>query len=177
MSFPFALLCGAAGILRGWRATTHCAAFDLLPYYGAIPVKSRVVIDGNYISTAGVTAGLDGSFKVVSILRGDSVAKEIQLDIEYAPEPPFHSGTPDTAHRKQSVHSSKTTDPSKNRAKPKHACSRQNSESRSSPRWIAKAINKSPVVGRWPRFHREIELEFASGCQMFVPHSGRTWGS
>jgi cyclohexyl-isocyanide hydratase len=56
-----------------------------------------VVIDGNYISTAGVTAGLYGSFKVVSILRGDSVAKEIQLDIEYAPEPPFHSGTPDTA--------------------------------------------------------------------------------
>src|ERR1039458_10754673 len=73
-------------------------------------------------------------------------------------------------HRKQSVRSSKTSDPSKNRAKPKHACSRQNSESRSSPRWIAKAINKSPVVGRWPRFHREIELEFASGCQMFVPH-------
>jgi DNA-binding MarR family transcriptional regulator len=56
-----------------------------------------VVIDGNYISTAGVTAGLDGSFKVTSILRGDAVAEEIQLDIEYAPEPPFHSGTPETA--------------------------------------------------------------------------------
>ena len=92
-----ALLCGAAGILRGRRATTHWAAHHLLPYYGAIPVKSRVVIDGNYISTAGVTAGLDGSFKVASILRGDAIAKEIQLEIEYAPGPPFHSGTPETA--------------------------------------------------------------------------------
>jgi cyclohexyl-isocyanide hydratase len=92
-----ALLCGAAGMLRGRRATTHWAAHHLLRYYGAIPVKSRVVIDGNYISTAGVTAGLDGSFKVASILRGDAVAEEIQLDIEYAPEPPFNSGTPETA--------------------------------------------------------------------------------
>jgi cyclohexyl-isocyanide hydratase len=92
-----ALVCGAAGILRGRRATTHWAAHNLLAYYGAIPVKSRVVIDGNYISTAGVTAGLDGSFKVASILRGDAVAEEIQLDIEYAPEPPFQSGTPETA--------------------------------------------------------------------------------
>jgi cyclohexyl-isocyanide hydratase len=60
-------------------------------------IKSRVVIDGNYISTAGVTAGLDGSFKVASILRSDAVAEEIQLEIEYAPEPPFHNGTPETA--------------------------------------------------------------------------------
>lgn len=92
-----ALLCGAAGILRGRRATTHWAAHHLLPYYGAIPVKSRVVIDGNYISTAGVTAGLDGSLKVASILGGDAIAEDIQLDIEYAPEPPFSSGTPETA--------------------------------------------------------------------------------
>ncbi len=92
-----ALLCGAAGILRGRRATTHWAAHNLLPYYGAIAVKSRVVIDGNYISTAGVTAGLDGSLKLASILRSDAVAEVIQLGIEYAPEPPFHSGTPETA--------------------------------------------------------------------------------
>jgi cyclohexyl-isocyanide hydratase len=92
-----ALLCGAAGVLRGRRATTHWAAWDLLHYYGAIPTKARVVVDGNYISTAGVTAGLDGSLKIASILRGDAVAEEIQLDIEYAPEPPFHSGTPETA--------------------------------------------------------------------------------
>jgi len=92
-----ALLCGAAGVLRGRRATTHWAAWDLLHYYGAIPTKARVVVDGNYVSTAGVTAGLDGSLKIASMLRGDVVAQEIQLDIEYAPDPPFHSGTPETA--------------------------------------------------------------------------------
>jgi cyclohexyl-isocyanide hydratase len=92
-----ALLCGAAGVLRGRRATTHWAAWDLLHYYGAIPTKARVVVDGNYISTAGVTAGLDGSLKIASMLRGDLVAEEIQLDIEYAPDPPFRSGTPETA--------------------------------------------------------------------------------
>ena len=92
-----ALLCGAAGILRGRRATTHWAAWDLLHYYGAIPTKARVVVDGNLISTAGVTAGLDGSLKIAAMLRGDLVAQEIQLDIEYAPDPPFHSGTPETA--------------------------------------------------------------------------------
>jgi cyclohexyl-isocyanide hydratase len=54
-------------------------------------------VDGNYISTDGVTAGLDGSLKIASMLRGDVVAQEIQLDIEYAPDPPFHSGTPETA--------------------------------------------------------------------------------
>lgn len=92
-----ALLCGAAGVLRGRRATTHWAAFDLLPYYGATPVRARVVIDGHYISTAGVTAGLDGALKVAAMLRGDRVAQEIQLGIEYAPDPPFDSGTPETA--------------------------------------------------------------------------------
>lgn len=92
-----ALLCGAAGVLRGRLATTHWAAWNLLHYYGAVPTKSRVVVDGNYVSTAGVTAGLDGALVVASLLRGNAVAEEIQLDIEYAPEPVFHSGTPDTA--------------------------------------------------------------------------------
>ena len=92
-----ALLCGAAGVLRGRRATTHWAAWDLLHYYGAIPIKARVVVDGNFISTAGVTAGLDGSLTIASILRGDVAGQEIQLDIEYAPDPPFNSGTPETA--------------------------------------------------------------------------------
>ena len=92
-----ALLCGAAGILRGRRATTHWAAWDLLHYYGAIPTKTRVVVDRNYISTAGVTAGFDGALKIASMLRGDLVAQEIQLEIEYSPDPPFHSGTPETA--------------------------------------------------------------------------------
>jgi cyclohexyl-isocyanide hydratase len=92
-----ALLCGAAGVLKGRQATTHWAALDLLKFYGANPVKSRVVVDGNYVSTAGVTAGIDGALLVASLLRGDKVAEEIQLDIQYAPNPIFHSGTPEQA--------------------------------------------------------------------------------
>ena len=92
-----ALLCGAAGVLRGRQATTHWAAWNLLPYYGATPVRSRVVVDGNLVTAAGVTAGLDGALVVASLLRGDAIAQEIQLSIQYAPNPVFDSGTPDTA--------------------------------------------------------------------------------
>jgi cyclohexyl-isocyanide hydratase len=92
-----ALLCGASGILKGMKATTHWAAWDLLPYYGAIPIKQRVVIDRNLISAAGVTAGIDGALEVAMLLRGREVAEAIQLEIEYAPEPRFNSGSPDTA--------------------------------------------------------------------------------
>lgn len=92
-----ALLCGAAGVLRGRQATTHWSAWNLLPYYGAAPVRSRVVVDGNLVTAAGVTAGLDAALVVASLLRGSAVAQQIQLSIQYAPNPVFHSGTPDTA--------------------------------------------------------------------------------
>jgi cyclohexyl-isocyanide hydratase len=92
-----ALLCGAAGILRGKRATTHWTALDLLPYFGAIPVESRVVVDGNFMSSSGVTAGLDGALLMAAKLRGVDVAQQIQLEIEYAPDPPFRAGSPKTA--------------------------------------------------------------------------------
>jgi len=92
-----ALICGAAGLLRGVRSTTHWASFDLLPYFGAIPVDSRVVVDGRHVSAAGVTAGIDGALTVAALLRGDAVAQKIQLMIEYAPDPAFDSGTPKTA--------------------------------------------------------------------------------
>lgn len=92
-----ALLCGAAGLLRGLKTTTHWAAFDLLGYFGAIPVQARVVVDGKHISAAGITAGMDGALRVASLLRGDRVAQQIQLSLEYAPEPPFNCGTPKTA--------------------------------------------------------------------------------
>jgi cyclohexyl-isocyanide hydratase len=92
-----ALLCGAAGLLRGVHATTHWTALDLLGYFGAIPVNRRVVIDGKCVSAAGVTAGLDGAFRLVSLLCGDEVAQQIQLSVEYAPEPIFNAGTPQTA--------------------------------------------------------------------------------
>jgi cyclohexyl-isocyanide hydratase len=92
-----ALVCGAAGLLKGRRATTHWASHHLLGYFGAIPVHERVVIDGSFVSAAGVTAGFDGALTVASILRGEQVAEEIQLSLEYAPEPPFDSGRPETA--------------------------------------------------------------------------------
>ena len=92
-----ALLCGAAGLLKGRRATTHWASFHLLPFFGAIPVSQRVVVDGNMVFAAGVTSGIDGALRVAAELRGDEVAQAIQLYIQYAPEPPFNSGTPETA--------------------------------------------------------------------------------
>jgi cyclohexyl-isocyanide hydratase len=92
-----ALLCGAAGILLGRRATTHWAAFELLPYFGAIPVDSRVVVDGNLVCAAGVTAGIDGALTMAAILCGDEVAQQIQLKMEYAPDPPFQAGSTETA--------------------------------------------------------------------------------
>jgi cyclohexyl-isocyanide hydratase len=95
-----ALICGAAGLLKGRRATTHWSSFHLLPLFGAIPVNERVVIDGAWIFAAGVTAGIDGALRLAAELRGDEAAQAIQLHMVYAPEPPFNSGTPETAPAK-----------------------------------------------------------------------------
>jgi cyclohexyl-isocyanide hydratase len=94
-----ALLLGAAGLLRGYRATTHWLSLDLLPLFGAQPVDERVVIDRNRITGGGVTAGIDFGLVVAAQLFGSTVAQEIQLMIEYNPDPPFSSGSPKTAPR------------------------------------------------------------------------------
>lgn len=92
-----ALVLGAAGLLRGRRATTHWASHDLLSAFGAIPTKGRVVRDGNLITGGGVTAGIDFALTVAAEVAGQAVAQAIQLQIEYAPAPPFDAGSPETA--------------------------------------------------------------------------------
>ena len=92
-----ALICCAAGLLQGKRATTHWTAMEVLPYFGAIPSNERVVIDGKFISAGGVTSGIDGSLVVVSMLRGKAVAQELQLYMAYDPHPPFQAGSPASA--------------------------------------------------------------------------------
>jgi cyclohexyl-isocyanide hydratase len=73
------------------------APLCVLPSFGAIPVDERVVVDRNWVFAAGVTAGIDGALRLAAELRGDEAAQMIQLYLEYAPEPPFNSGTPETA--------------------------------------------------------------------------------
>ena len=92
-----ALVLGAAGLLRGYRATTHWLSMELLPLVGATPVSERVVIDGNRITGGGVTAGIDFGLVVASELCGEETARRIQLLMEYDPAPPFESGSPRTA--------------------------------------------------------------------------------
>ncbi|GAA3438660.1 DJ-1/PfpI family protein [Kutzneria kofuensis] len=92
-----ALLLGAAGLLAGRRATTHWASLHLLPEFGAEVVDSRVVVDGDWIFAAGVTSGIDGALTLAARLCGVEVAQGLQLYMQYAPEPPFDAGTPETA--------------------------------------------------------------------------------
>jgi cyclohexyl-isocyanide hydratase len=91
------LALGAAGLLRGKRAACHWAWRDLLVPFGAIPDPGRVVRDGNIITGGGVTAGIDFALSVVAELAGPEIAQAIQLQIEYAPAPPFDAGVPETA--------------------------------------------------------------------------------
>jgi cyclohexyl-isocyanide hydratase len=91
------LVLGAAGLLRGYRATTHWSAMDHLGPFGAIPETTRVCVDRNRITGGGVTAGIDFALTLVSIMVDRPTAEAIQLGIEYNPAPPFNAGSPDTA--------------------------------------------------------------------------------
>lgn len=92
-----ALVLGAAGLLEGKRATTHWNALDLLRAYGAEPVDARYVIDGNLATGGGVTAGIDFGLALAAELAGREAAEAIQLQLEYAPAPPFDAGSPASA--------------------------------------------------------------------------------
>jgi len=92
-----ALLPGAAGLLRGYRATTHWMSVGFLERFGATHVDERVVIDRNRITGGGVTAGIDLALVIAAELFGDDTSQAIQLAIEYQPAPPFNSGSPHSA--------------------------------------------------------------------------------
>jgi cyclohexyl-isocyanide hydratase len=92
-----ALVLGAAGLLRGRRATTHWTATEYLTAFGATPAPGRTVTDGPVITGGGVTAGIDFALELAAIMHGRTVAETIQLSIEYNPAPPFNAGHPDVA--------------------------------------------------------------------------------
>lgn len=91
------LVLGAAGLLRGYKATSHWLTRDLLSVVEATPVDARYVVDRNRVTGAGVTSGLDFGLRIIERLRGRELAELMQLMLEYAPEPPFDAGHPSTA--------------------------------------------------------------------------------
>jgi transcriptional regulator GlxA family with amidase domain len=91
------LLLGAAGLLQGRRAACHWAFRDLLALFGAIPDAARVVRDGNVFTGGGVTAGIDMALTLMAEIAGPEHAQAVQLALEYAPDPPFDSGRPESA--------------------------------------------------------------------------------
>ena len=91
------LVLGAAGLLKGYKATTHWSAIEFLREFGATPEKTRVCVDRNRVTGGGVTAGIDFALTLVSIMVNRETAEAIQLGLEYNPAPPFNAGSPEAA--------------------------------------------------------------------------------
>jgi cyclohexyl-isocyanide hydratase len=91
------LVLGAAGLLRGYKATSHWAVRDVLALLGATPTRARVVEDRNRITAGGITSGIDFGLRIAARLRGDDYGRALELNLEYDPQPPFGSGTPEKA--------------------------------------------------------------------------------
>jgi len=91
------LILGAAGLLKGYKATTHWASHNQLALFGAEPVKARTVFDRNRVTGGGVTAGIDFALALTAAIRGEEHARMVQLSLEYDPAPPFDSGSPEKA--------------------------------------------------------------------------------
>jgi cyclohexyl-isocyanide hydratase len=91
------LILAAAGLLKGYKATSHWSVRDVLADFGAEVVAKRVVEDRNRITAGGITSGIDFGLRIAAKLRGDEYAQALELTLEYDPQPPFHSGTPETA--------------------------------------------------------------------------------
>ncbi len=91
------LVLGAAGLLKGLRATTHWMWMDRLRDFGAEPTEERVVFQGKVVTAAGVSSGIDMALRMVQLAAGDEIAQGIQLGIEYDPQPPFDAGSPHKA--------------------------------------------------------------------------------
>lgn len=88
------LILGAAGLLRGYRATCHWGQIEQLRLFGAEPISARTVVDRNRVTGGGVTAGIDFALTLTAMLRGEEHARLVQLSLEYDPQPPFDSGSP-----------------------------------------------------------------------------------
>lgn len=93
------LILGAAGLLKGYKATSHWATTDVLKEFGAIPTEARIVEDRKIITGGGVTAGIDFGLAIAAKLRNQTYAEAIQLYLEYNPQPPFNAGSPKTASK------------------------------------------------------------------------------
>ncbi|WP_085810517.1 DJ-1/PfpI family protein [Sphingomonas sp. TZW2008] len=91
------LILGGAGLLKGYRATSHWAWRDMLTLFGATPVAERVVVDRNRVTGGGVTAGIDFALTLTALIRGEEHARMVQLSLEYDPAPPFDAGSPERA--------------------------------------------------------------------------------